>query len=209
MSARDTNVISAKPMAMVAMLALAVVSSCASPDPLREHDVSMFPAGVFHEEIEEWYGKHLKAMNEPPLRSVADESDEAYRFLWLRTFHHPVAVLVSRRGNRYQQRATILSGAGGYEPGSILETRSKLLDVEQWTRMSASVAKAQFWEIPTDGDSIGWDGAEWIVEGWRAGEYKAVSRWSPKANGDQRDFRRLGLLFLDLANISVPNQELY
>src|SRR5580704_15030869 len=49
-----------------------------------------------------WYAKHLRAMREPSISAASkDESLVAYRFLWLRTFHHPIAIrlTIRRDGN--------------------------------------------------------------------------------------------------------------
>jgi hypothetical protein len=40
------------------------------------------------------------------------EDNETYPFLWLRTFHNPVAVRDFRRGDNCGLEAVILSGAG-------------------------------------------------------------------------------------------------
>src|SRR5437899_2594377 len=45
----------------------------------------------------EWYSEHLQAMREPPLTRVAGEA-EVYRFLWLRSFHRPIAIRAQRLG---------------------------------------------------------------------------------------------------------------
>jgi hypothetical protein len=59
-----------------------------------------FPAGVLgdtadqHRFLADWYSKHLTAMGEPSLLEVSrqDATVEVYRFLWLRSFHHPISV---------------------------------------------------------------------------------------------------------------------
>ena len=45
---------------------------------------------------------------------------ESYRFLWLRTFHKPIAVRVWSADSRYYLVVKELSGQGGYEPGRII-----------------------------------------------------------------------------------------
>ena len=59
-----------------------------------------FPPGILgkgHQQDEfrnQWYSKHLKALREPSLweASQLDFTTEAYRFLYLRSFHHPISV---------------------------------------------------------------------------------------------------------------------
>ena len=85
-----------------------------------------FPSGVLgrtpqeHESTAQWYSRHLKALHEPSLWELSqrDPKAEVYRFLWLRTFHHPVSVrLVVRAGGSGWMNVHMASGHGGYEPG--------------------------------------------------------------------------------------------
>ena len=39
--------------------------------------------------------------------------------------------------------------------------------------------KARFWEMPTESQHGGFDGAEWIMEGVRSGTYHIAVRWCP------------------------------
>ena len=81
----------------------------------------------------EWYSKHLKAMDESSLNSMA-ESDETYRFLWLRTFHHPIAIRVWRKGEERNMVFKELDGAGGYEPGKLIANRTRRLTTDEWDK---------------------------------------------------------------------------
>ena len=91
--------------------------------------------------------------------------------------------------------ATRLSGAGGYEPGSIETQRERDLPLSDVTKIEAALDAAQFDELPprTMG---GLDGAEWIVERAKHGTYRIVARWSP---GEDDPFARACNLFLALA----------
>src|SRR5215204_1130025 len=64
----------------------------------------------------DWYSNHLRAMEEVALTSLLDE-DESYRFLWLRSFHHPITIHVWRTGVDQFIVVKEVSGAGGYKPG--------------------------------------------------------------------------------------------
>jgi hypothetical protein len=63
-----------------------------------------------------WYSSHLRALNEPSLLELAKKKEvESYRFLWLRSFHHPVAIRLEIKGDGSSVLITkISSGAGGY-----------------------------------------------------------------------------------------------
>jgi hypothetical protein len=68
-----------------------------------------------------WYSRHLEAMNERPLSALENE-DESYRFLWLRTFHKPVAIHVWRAGELHFIVVKRLNGHGGYDPAGLIST---------------------------------------------------------------------------------------
>ncbi|HXQ97339.1 MAG TPA: hypothetical protein VN774_02765, partial [Candidatus Limnocylindrales bacterium] len=65
------------------------------------HAQKYFPDRVFHEDstlnkaLDSWYSGQLKALKEPSLWELSQKSkQQVYRFLWLRTFDHPVAIRV-------------------------------------------------------------------------------------------------------------------
>src|SRR5262249_15746244 len=72
------------------------------------------PAGVLgdtsdqHRFRVEWYSKHLAAMGEPSLLELSRA--DAYRFLWLRSFHHPIS---ARLVVRNDGTATLISKETG------------------------------------------------------------------------------------------------
>jgi len=156
-----------------------------------------------------WYSAALKALDEPSLWELSKlQKGESYRFLWLRSFHHPVAVRIDVRSDGSSQLVTkMTSGAGGYEPGQLTKSTSIGLTKVQTDRFLNKLKKHAFWELePQNRESGGCDGAEWIIEGVRDGSYRIVLRWSPM-NGPVRD---LGLFMLkDLARLKVPADEIY
>jgi hypothetical protein len=161
---------------------------------------SVFPDSALRER-EGWYGKHLRALGEGRLCPVPPGVAEAYRFLWLRTFHHPVVVTVERGQHGTRLRARETDGAGGYEPGRLIVDTAAALSDAQWQEVAALVAGARLWdatELPGD-DVSGLDGAQWIVEGVRDGRYRAVDVWTPTADGPGAPVRRLGVRLLSLA----------
>src|SRR5271169_2890576 len=78
-----------------------------------------FPAHVFCRTGEtehcDWYAPHLSAMREPSLWELSkSQSTQSYRFLWLRTFHHPVSARLTVAGDGSGELSIkVLSGAGG------------------------------------------------------------------------------------------------
>jgi hypothetical protein len=175
-----------------------------------------FPKGVLEDNAQgdlfrsQWYSNHLKALEEPSLFQMAKGSSaESYRFVWLRTFDHPVIVRVDIETDRNGEITTKLSsGAGGYEPGKLIENTTRPLTQRQTEKFLATIQRLQFWELPTHDtpNTVGCDGAQWIIEGIKDGKYHVVDRWTP-GKGAVHD---LGLSFVfGLAQMKIPKDQLY
>ncbi|HKG59026.1 MAG TPA: hypothetical protein VKB05_04540 [Pyrinomonadaceae bacterium] len=171
-----------------------------------------FPGGALSETIRSarfrngWYSGQLEAMNELPLAALANE-DESYRFLWLRAFHKPVAIHVWRTGMRHFIVVKRLNGRGGYDPGRFDLYWSHSLSENEWDSFMLHLEHSQYWLMPTEDDRIMFDGAQWILEGYREGRYHIVDRQSPDT-GAYHDacmylLRQSGLL------AEIPAKEVY
>lgn len=177
--------------------------------PDSASDSYHFPVGTFREEysgadkfVRDWYSKHLMAMNEVSLSCGEAVFSEAYRFLWLRAFHQPIAVRISRIGDTYALQAI----RRGYDPGDIVREEPKALTATEWRRFKAALETANFWKEPTEpppNGIVGLDGAQWIFEG-RLDNYHIVDRWSP-----HDAFQELGLVFIDLAGLTGKVDPIY
>lgn len=150
-----------------------------------------------------WYSEHLRAMGEPVLDRTRKSS--VYRFTWLRTFHHPVAIRVASDAGRFKLVATELDGAGGYVPGKVLRRQEIELSPTQFNEVEALVRKSGFWELPAHEDTFGLDGSEWIIEGVSGDEYHVVARWTPSSGPT----REIGERLLSLAGWRFPSEETY
>jgi hypothetical protein len=143
------------------------------------------------------YTPALKAFSEPRFCSEAllKEKYESYRFLWLRTFNHPVFIqLISRGPGNAVLIYKELDGKGGYGYGSpivhkTLDPFKKLGKGELPKDMVQGAfdiviqrAKAGVWEQPykVDDGTIGLDGATWTIEAIKDGKCHVVERWSPE-----------------------------
>ena len=127
----------------------------------------------------DWYGKFLKVMDEKSLIESSSEI-EVYRFLWLRTFHHPIFVRVERDGKNIRLVSKELDGAGGYDSKKIIKTINTTLDETQWCEFLSLLEKSQYWQMAVEQEESGVDGAQWIVEGAKNGRYHIVDRFMPK-----------------------------
>lgn len=157
----------------------------------------------------QWYSKQLEALREPSLFALAkDREAESYRFLWLRTFHHPVAVRLDRRQDGSWVLVTkVASGAGGYSPGRLVTNTSQGVLTADAQRFLSAVQEVGFWSAPNPiDDQTGTDGSQWIVEAVKAGHYHAVDRWTPK-DGPARALGQF--LAFDLARLTIPANEIY
>jgi hypothetical protein len=170
----------------------------------------LFPDSTLRKQ-EAWYGKHLRALRGTSLCPASSPSTEAYRFLWLRSFHHPVLVAAERTGGRATLRVVESSGAGGYEPGRVTVDTAFALTEDQWASLVHAVDSASFWNpaVSRPDSMVGVDGAEWIFEGVRSGRYRAEDVWSPGTRGMHLPFRALGITFLRLAGRLPVESELY
>ncbi|MGD9631118.1 MAG: hypothetical protein AB7V18_17920 [Pyrinomonadaceae bacterium] len=158
-----------------------------SLNSIKKYKNGYFPEKAFDDgwsgadgSFDEWYGKHLRAMEEPSLLDVENPDTETYRFLWLRSFNHPISVRVERIGYSFRLKSVELSGTGGYDPGKIIRTDDVEIFSDQWCQFTSLIDKTRFWEKATSDSPIGRDGAQWILEGVNDERYHIVNRWSPR-----------------------------
>jgi hypothetical protein len=163
------------------------------------------------------YSGNLDALQEPSLWELSrqDPSAEVYRFLWLRSLHHPIAVrLVLNKNGSGWMNSRMTSGQGGYEPGRITRFKVFPLGKTQTQAFLTECDRTNFWNLASVPNTkvagpetiAGLDGAQWIVEGVRNGKYHMVDRWSP---GTRDPVRALGILALKLGGFKIPARELY
>lgn len=130
-------------------------------------------SAVFHIN---WYSSHLQAMDEPILSDSMPTN--VYRFTYLRTFDNPIVIGIENYKDSVKIYWKRTDGAGGYEPGKIIENNSKDLSIEDWKKIEAKIDSINFWSLPTlEIDLLGNDGSQWILEGKKLGRYHVVDRW--------------------------------
>jgi hypothetical protein len=178
-----------------------------------EQEARYFPAGLFstRPKIDElkstWYSMHLSAMHEPSFWELSKtQGAQFYRFLWIGTWSAPFAVRLEISSDGVAcLYGWVTSGFGGYGSGSLSSAETKVLNQEQSKEFGDRIAASGFWNLPTRDDSNGLDGAQWIFEGVRDGQYHLVDRWS-LTDGTLRD---LGLFFLSLSGLAISPDKLY
>jgi hypothetical protein len=174
---------------------------------VNENPSFYFPGGIYSDFETRWYSKHLKVMGEPSLRSESYISTlQIYRFTWLRTFHHPVAVrLTIMKDGTGELFAKLTSGAGGYEPGLLIENRMTTLTSSQVKSFLNHLNKSEFWEMTSKLPPEGEDGAQWIIEGVKNRKYHLVDRWCPKPG----EFREAAITLINLSGLQKIGIERY
>jgi hypothetical protein len=127
---------------------------------------------------------------------ATDPKAEVFRFVWLRQFHHPIAIRITVRPG----------GSGWIDSRETTGTRIMRYGRSWLTKgktqgFLAALESAGFWKLP---NLAGAGSAEWILEGVRDGHYYVVVRQSP----DTADpVRGIGLLALKLARFRIrPNE---
>ena len=171
---------------------------------------SLGPTGDLDEFKNRWYSGNLKALQEPALYPMAkDKSIECYRFLWLRSFSHPISVRLSHHGkDEWILKLKIAGGAAGFHPHSLIEEETMHLRDANIQEFLSQIDSLGFWKAPNPllNDQVGTDGSQWIIEGVKDGNYHVIDRWSPKSG----IARELGWrLMFNLGGLEVPKQEIY
>lgn len=207
--------------------------SCGSAGP----DTYYFPAGTFAPFVppprpgftfklsdydpdpytRESYSMTMDWLELPSLTCGAPSATETYRLVWLRSFHQPVAIQVARSGERYT--LDLVTSNEARISGKPLQRMQRQLTKDQWSRITTGLQKIDFWTLPPNIEEAGYfvtddgsemivvtagkDGASWIIEG-RAGRYHVIDRWS-----DADDVIAVGRIFIDLANLNIPEEDIY
>ena len=169
--------------------------------------VDYFPEDTFDDFTINWYSQQLSALDEPPIHNQkSDVTKRIYRFIWLRTFHHPISLRIEISDKEHAVLyVKETDGAGGYEPGKIKTKDEKRLSKVEVRKFLETIAENNFWLLPKTGGEEGLDGAQWIIEGMSDGKYHVVERWSP----DEGNVREIGLYFLKMSALNLNNDEIY
>ena len=143
-----------------------------------------------------WYETQLKTLQEPSFSEFENSNAvEAYRFIWLRTSHNPVAVRVeTQQDDTGMLFLKVGSGRGGYDPGVLKIEQTKVLTQEQMMGLRQIVESNKFRDYDPS-RHMGLDGAEWIVAAKKGKECHYAIEWSP----EEGSVRNIGLFLLELS----------
>jgi hypothetical protein len=143
-----------------------------------------------------WFGRALDAMGEPRL---AGRSGKVVRFLWLRTFHRPMAVRLEWRPDGCLVVLTVLAGRSADSLGALYKRDSTVTDAARCDAVRESLDAAGSGRAVLPANKRKRDGSEWIFERQGAEGYHVVVRWSPELSEPSRPFAAAGRAFLALA----------
>jgi len=118
---------------------LLLVARCSEPER------TLFPVSSLQRR-DEWYGEQLRAAGEGPLCDFSDQAAETYRFSWIRSFSPTVVVRVSMTDTAVLVTGKQLSGAGGYEPGSLVVNRTVRVPQDAALRLRALIDSTGLWQ---------------------------------------------------------------
>jgi hypothetical protein len=187
-----------------------------NPDGVTMNEHKYFPDSAFDSKNRpnifrtSWYTKNLVALKETSLFELSgDKSANCYRFLWLRSFHEPVSIRLNINSEGLGQLfLKITNGHGGHDPGSLITDKTSAISKHQVDKFLNMLEKASsFWQQPTEekSDRVVLDGARWIMEGIKNGQYHIVDRWSPSKG----NYRETALFLMKLADIKIEKENIY
>jgi hypothetical protein len=176
-------------MATLGMAGLVGVIACRTDGRLPPASSSVFPRRVLDQFSDRWYSGQLRAAAEDRLRPSGIAGHEIYRFTIIPSFIPTVTITVRRRGDEYTLTAKRLTGAGGYEPGTLGAQRERSLSAAQGALLQQWVTDMSFWQMPTREppvqqppgvEVVYLDGTVWLLEAVDAHRYHLVDREHPR-----------------------------
>ncbi len=165
--------------------------------------ISYFPLEAFNNDPElgevknKTFPTSLMFMGEPSFLTLPECAGKAYRFLWLRAFHRPIAVRVWQSGEEFYLVAKKLD-----KEGYLKDVQYRTITKSEWATLESHIEQASFWSLPTFGEVNGDDGDFWIFEGAQGGQYHIVERWSPP---DEK-YRAIGIYLLNLSGLQTEDR---
>lgn len=174
-----------------------------------------------------WYSSALYCAKEPILFNYY-QNQEIYRFLWIRSFHHPMVFslkkhrnkvilnikkldripqfcteyeIIESMGDENVTRDTIVHKAN--RQANLVLNQTIHLSVKEWNQFEKLLNKSSFWRAPIKKEDIGTDGSEWIIEAHLKHQYWFANRWSP-----QGEFKTAGEYLIHLSGL-LEKEEVY
>lgn len=138
--------------------------------------------GKLHPLVNDWYSSHLKSLEEPILYNKKDSS-YIIRYTNLGTWDRPFCYRIQKFNSGISITHKETNGQGGYEPGKKTLDSTIFLNFEKFQKLERQINDFDFWRKPSFNER-GFDGAEWILEIYKNGKYKFITRWSPRRENE-------------------------
>ena len=127
-----------------------------------------------------------------------------YRFTWLRSFDHPIAIRIERIEDDIVLYWKVGKGAGGYEPKGLKKSGKKKLNLKEWGEFERLIKESNFDTLPNEKYIPMTDGATWTLERKKSESFKAHN-----TNWPSPEIKRACLYLLNLTNIRVKDEDIY
>lgn len=125
------------------------------------------PWPLIGEVEQKWYPEQLMAAREPSFFLLSEQAAPpkfALRFSYIPSFSPSIFVRVQEDQGAYTLFAKRMDGAGGYEPGTIANSKKIRLSDQQVADLGRLLREDALFEEEADGCSFGFDGSEWLFE---------------------------------------------
>jgi hypothetical protein len=155
----------------------------------------------------EWFGGQWRAACEPSIWAVSEATerpDFLLRFSALPSFSPSVFITVESEGENHTLTVKQMSGAGGYDAGSISRSKDVSLTTEEVAEIRRILADGDLFEQTGQGPVsessegscfFGFDGTTWIFETADENGYSMAQYWSPDGGAS----RTLGDYLIELS----------
>lgn len=151
----------------------------------------------------DWFSRHLIALKEPSLVSKLNPDTFYVRFLWLRSFHSPVAIRVEIAALKDAELSfTMTDGEGGYDPGGVSTSFTRKLTNEEMVTLGELTGRSELCRSRL-GKPAAIDGAQWVFEQRHGNNYCAVNKHSPQND----EFTDLGRFLLQLSGFKESDHQ--
>jgi len=168
----------------------------------------------------EWYEDWITKMEETSIYKSCSENKDVYRLSWLPSFDPPIAIRVAKRDTGIELIGKQMTEAPYDNPSaSDYQFKKKSLQLQEWSRLKNFIKEIDFWNLPTvldrytvlndstlSFDMPGNDGAQWLIEGCRSGNYHITDRWSGEV---PENYKALFRYFINLSEINDGQIKLY
>ena len=119
-------------------------------------------------------------LRELPLGKMPTCVSEVYRLTWVPSFHRTTTARIWASEDGYLINTKRLERTAENRNGHTYTETTRQLSDGEWQSFRDSIDKFDFWHVAsTEDEPIPNDGAAWLLEGSKAGEYHSVFRIGP------------------------------